>query len=285
MFSLFSALQHSLNERWPVTKRINNQNYRDTKHRLGEFAKAIPDCPCDDLTLDGAMEKVQTFLDKRRADGCSGTTVDNDRKILSAAFTFLIQRKLVTFRTNPAFKKMVHTAPVITKCKPPASDRDLDALLLASRDSVIYPYVLLCLGVGLRPIGAARIDPERDLDLHGRTARITEKNRERIVPLSQWFIKELNDYRERGHKWQRLHKDTVTHKLKTLRQTAMIPPYVTMQSLRRTFLKKLFTNDVSPQLAARLAGNSIKVIQKHYVELETLNATAVVDVLDFSKKG
>jgi hypothetical protein len=58
--------------------------------------------------------------------------------------------------------------------------------------------------------------------------------------------------------------------------------HVTLQGLRRTFLHRLFEKDVSPQLAAKLAGNSVQTIQKHYVNMETMDARHVVNVLDFA---
>ena len=71
------------------------------------------------------------------------------------------------------------------------------------------------------------------------------------------------------------------HSFMRMRRAAGLPDHVTMQACRRTFLKTLFENNVPVQLAANLAGNSLEVIQKHYVELETLNAHSVVECVRF----
>lgn len=282
MSTFFQALQRSLDERWPLDTQKNNQTFRDTKYRLKLFMSVAEDRPTAGLSLEDASEIVQKFLDFRRGRGVSGTTLENDRRALSSAFAYLIKRRTFEFRANPAFKGMIHQPkPVIVRCKRALNEEEVRQLLAVTRDTAIYPHILLCLAAGLRPIGASRIRPEH-IDQVGRTICIVEKNRERIVPASAWLLKELADYQARGNKFRVLGRDAVTHLLADIRVQHVLPDHITMQALRRTFLKKLFVNNVSPQLAARLAGNSIRVIQKHYVEMETLSATGVVDCLDFS---
>lgn len=275
------AINLSLSARWPEAIRVNNQSYRDAKSRLKAFMVVVRDRCCADMFFDEAVQMVQDFLDYRRIQGACGTSIDNDRRVLSAMFTYLIRRNMLPFKANPAFKTAVHQlAPIVVRCKRALSDAEVSALLASTRDDEIYRHVVLCLATGLRPIGASRIRPEH-IDTNARTIIISEKNRERIVPLSSWLIAELAAYKERGNDWYPLHPNTVSKRLRLIRERHGLPAHITMQSLRRTFLKKLFTNNVSPQLAARLAGNSLAVIEKHYVELETLNATSVVDCLNF----
>jgi hypothetical protein len=55
--------------------------------------------------------------------------------------------------------------------------------------------------------------------------------------------------------------------------TSSRPPYFSAQAFHRWR---------KPAACGKLAGNSVQVIQKHYLDLQTLDAKSVMDLLDFS---
>ena len=283
--TLFSALRNYMDTRWPPENRKNNKTCKEAQTRLNAFMAVTRDRDCDNLLLEECIEAVQLFIDFRVFKKLSGCSIDNDRRALSAAFAWLIKKRMVPFRHNPAQKSLLNCPVVVTRCKPALNHDDVQALLTATRETELFPYVLLCLGAGLRLVGAWRVGlAQEQLDLVAKTLLVFEKNRERIIPLSMWFQSEFAAWSQK-YEWQHLHYDTVTHRLAKLRDEKGLPKTITMQALRRTFLKRLFDANVPPQVAAKLAGNSVAVIEKHYVDFQTMSAHGHVDVLDFSKKG
>lgn len=279
---LQDVIQKSIDMRWPECKRVNNKSYIDAKSRLKMFADYIGDALAA-LTFEDASELLQGYLDKRRAAGVSDTTVNNERRVLSATFSWLIRARLVTFRANPAFSTNVFCPAPRVRCKRPLTAVEITQLIAATKESEIYPYIVLCMGAGLRPIGSSRVKRD-DLDLNGRTLVVYEKKRERVVPLSQWVVNELTVWLA-TRKWPSMHFSNISHRLAEIRVLTGLSSHVTMQALRRTFIKKLFDAGVAPQMAASIAGNSLEVIVKHYVQLETMNAKSVVDLLNFGGGG
>jgi len=277
--TLHALIQLYIDTKWPADQRINCKAYVENSHLLKAFMFITDDYNVEELLFDQAVDLVQVFVEYRQLKGLAASSIDNGRRALSAFFTWSGRKRLLPFGGNPAHRKNINMPALVTRCRRPVGQLDLVRLLALARETSIYPHILLCIAVGLRRVGASRVRSEH-IDLEERTLIVFEKRRERIVPLSEWFVRELKAYLER-QPWQYFHPDTIGHRFQELRDAAGLPSHVTLQALRRTFLKKLFDAGVAPQLAASLAGNSIEVIQKHYVELETLNARSVVDVIRF----
>jgi len=281
--TLREALAELLFARWPEGTREGNLTFKSHAHVLKKFAEHIGDVRCNDLTPDLTASYVQRFLDQRRSLGDSARSIINYRKLLSSNFSWLIRRRLLPFRANPASASMVGCERPIVRCGRPLSDTEAQQLLDATRSSEIYLSILLCLAGGLRPRGASRVKREH-LDLDSKSLMVFEKGRERVIPLSDWFVSEVKTWLQ-THEWHIYCADEVWKRLQKLRKAHGLPSHVQLQACRRTFLRKLFEAGVAPQLAANLAGNSLEIIQRHYVSLETLNARSVVNVLDFGASG
>jgi integrase len=235
----------------------------------------------ESVLIDEAIDMVQQFVDWRNVKGVSATTIDNDRRVLSAFFAWACKRRLVAFRGAPCDKRFLTLPTKKTICKRALADAEISTLLDATLEHWIYPYVLLGLGCGLRPAGAARVRWE-DFDFSGQRLHVHEKSRERWVPLSDWVVGELAGWRK-AYMWQRPHPNTIQKTFGKLRRKAKLPPAVSLQALRRTFIKRLWTAGVPPQQAASLAGNSVAIIERHYAQFDVDTARDVVNVLDFSK--
>ena len=278
---LVQAKEHYLNVRWPEPTRPNNRTYKNACTRLNAFAQSVKDARCEELTLESAAALIQRFMDERLKAGLSACSIDNDRRAISAFFAWLIRARMVSFRMNPASTELVRGPRVIKRCKRPLTYDELKLLLEATVNTVIYPFIVLIVGCGLRRVGASRVHREH-IDLPGRTLIVFEKGRERCVPLSAWVVNELSAYFER-HEWVSLHPDTIGRYLANIRKKKNLPAHFKLQPVRRTWIRKLYESGVSPQLTASLAGNSVEVIQEYYVELATMNARPVVDMIDFGK--
>lgn len=277
MKSLNTVLLESVETRWTLSDRINNRYFLDTKSRLLAFC-GWKHMPLDGLTLDGAAQLVQEYLDERRNAGLSPQSLDNDRRNISSAFTWASKRGLLPWRGNPCSLSMLHMPRVIIRCKRPVDADDMETMLVRCRVSPILPQVLLCICAGMRPIGACRVSPD-DVDRDDRSCRCIEKGRERIVPLHDMFFREMDAWTRAGWKWKHWHESTVMKYFRRIKTDAGMPEHVTLQAFRRTFLKACLEGGIEAQMAARIAGNSIGTIQKHYVQLGTLNARNAVNKL------
>jgi site-specific recombinase XerD len=265
---------------YPEHKRTNNKSYRGDLSRLKQAMHIIPDVPLAGLLPEEASDHIQKYIDYRQFKGCDPTTIDGDRRTLSRLFSFLIKYRMVSFRGNPAFKKLLRCPKMTVVCKRPLNAQELDTLIAIARPTDIYPFILLALCCGLREIGASRVRPG-DVDFVGRSVMVTEKSIARAVPCGQWFCAELQGWLSKNE-WKHYHADTISHRLADLRAAHGLPAHFCFQNLRINFIEKLWKAGVAPQMAASLAGNSVEVIQKHYCRLDRLNARGIVDLLDFS---
>lgn len=303
-YTLRAAVEQYLLTRWPQPEqRVNAPSYRDAKNRLRKFAAFDGTLELAAQSFDDAAHLTQRFLDSLRFRRLSATSIDNFRRVISRFWAWLMQQGLVSFRVNPAGRAFVSAPAVPTRVKPYPSDAEVRALLDAARDDPIFPQLAIAAGAGMRRSGIARLRPEH-LDIEARHVKIFEKNRERLVPLSHWLCELLAPWvakysprtrtgptvdrqgkftgkRAAGKAWRPFGPETLGHHVAKLRDKAKLPKYVTLQSLRRGYIRKLYEAGVAPQLAARLCGTSVETISKHYVELDTLNAQSVVDLVKY----
>lgn len=283
--TLSVAIDECITTRFPDPE-AENRSYLDAKNRLDAFATVVgKETSIGALSVDAVTALVQKYIDARRANKTSAQTIHNDRVVISKLFAWLMQRRKVTWARNPAHKSLVDTPKIERRAASPVSDEDARALLESARGSPAYPAVVLCLS-GLRPRGASRL-VWQNIDLETGTVKILEKSRERVIPLSQWAKTELKS-------WKTLHPPKVetegvvsSHSalykwITAAKKAAGFKKGVGLQALRRTFLHRLFSAGVSPQLAAKLAGNSVATIQKHYVDISTMNANDAANVIDFT---
>jgi hypothetical protein len=115
-----------------------------------------------------------------------------------------------------------------------------------------------------------------------------EKGRERFIPLSHWAVNELQEWRIAAGGTDETATVASSHSAvyKWLRGLRTPGSRIQLQAMRRTFLKRLFDNGVSPQLAAKLAGNSVRTIERHYVDIGALIGGAkAVEEISFGKSS
>lgn len=238
------------------------------------------------VTFDNAKFAVLRYLDMRKP-GLSKQSIINEQRHLSRFFSWLAARGHVPWKeVNPASRRtLAKDLPrVAHKPRPPVSPKDLAIMLKAARRKTIWPTVLLCLTAGMRAAGALRCRWS-DLNFETGKLKVTEKGRDRYIPLHPWTLDELRAWKRKkvDGEWI-VGRDSrlMWHHMQQIRRTHKLGPEVTMQGCRRTFIAMCMRAGVSAELVASLCGNSVAVIEKHYFDLRTMDAEHVHGLLDFS---
>lgn len=281
--TLAQAIADCIASRWPdeAAMQAHYSHYSVSKIQLEKFRDfEHPDLNLAALPFEDAIQLVQRFIDSRRA---APQTIVGEQKVISRLFSWLIKKRLVTWPANPAFVRFLELPRAHHAPRPPVSPADLKVLIVEAKKSAIWPAVLLCLAAGLRPVGTLRI-MRKDIDLVGARLTVTEKGRERQVPLNKWVVAELRA-------WLAIHpgamlvdytRNSLYSHVKKIRDDNGLRPEVTLQGCRRTFISLCMDGGVSAEMVASIAGNSVAVIEKHYKDLRTMNATEAVKHLDLS---
>lgn len=284
--TLGSAVTQCLAALWPTTEH-QNEHYRLFKITVKAFAEsADPDLNLLTLPFPDAIQKVRSFLEKLKAKGLKAQTILNRQRHISRLFSWCLSKALVPhWYANPAAKKFLELDAVYRRVKPPIDPHDMEKLMRAARKSRVWPAVLLGLSNGLRTAGVRRIKPEH-INFKTCELQIHEKRRDRIVPLDKAVCREL-------HAWIRSHNDQeyllelssrrVFAAVQEIRRRQKLRPEATLQGCRRTFIDICFEKGVSAELCARMCGNSVAVIERHYKDLQTMKATHVIKIINLGK--
>ncbi len=263
--------------RWP-TPEVRDSTFKDHAHRLATFLTSLKDEHFTACDTREATALIQSHLDRRGGLGMAPQSLVNDQRVVSRFCSWLMHRRLTIWHVNPATKSLLDMPRVERRIKPHLSDAELRKFLKAAQPE-LKPIIVLCAGAGLRARGALRLKWS-NIDTKRRLLRVFEKSRERVVPLSPWVCAQLKPGEPDTPIWPFGHKVVFHHAARAAKRAGV--PAATLQACRRTFLWKLFKANVSPQLAAKLAGNSIQVIAAHYVNLAALDASKAVLHVDFS---
>jgi len=293
--TLSEAIERYKKEKWPAQE---GESFSDAHHRLKWFHKVVGEHVITHMSFDAATHLVQTFINKRQAgehrpDGkkCGGRTIKGDQLVISAFYAWLIKvkdergRRLVSWRTNPANDGLLMRPAVVTRVLPDVNTKNRKRFLTAARKHEVWPVVVLCLGAGFRPKGAAGLLWSA-LDLERGSVTVREKNVERAIPLAEWPWHELKAWRKKHPSAERLwpyHKDTAFDAVRELRRLNNIPEHVTLQALRRTADNALYDAGLMPQDAAGIMGHTPQTAERHYVHWKRRTDRSQVQALNFEK--
>jgi len=278
-----TAIADSLAERFPTDESRKEQHHVTTKAQLSHFAEKHKGLDLGSLSFESAVQVVQKYLDGCKASDAPQTVIHRQRK-LSRLFSWLIQRRRVSWQANPASKDFLELPTVFRQPRPPVSQDELKILLTKGRATTIWPAVLLCITTGMRPAGTLRLRWS-DFNASAKTLRVFEKRRERFVPLNDWTVDELTVWKAQkgGGETDRIldmKRQNLHQQIQNLRRANNLRDNVTLQGCRRTFISLCMDAGISAELVASIAGNSVAVIEKHYKDLRTMNARNVVNLLD-----
>jgi len=281
--TLQSLIDATLQARWPALPPAGKKprGYLDAKERLNAFAAwAGTGFKLTALSCEDAAARINGYLDARRKAGMGDQTRKNDRAVLHRFCSWLMERRYAQWPANPCARQFV-PAPRVKRSPKPAAVKDaVQALMVAARGHRLYPALVL-MQSGFRPAGIPRVRWD-DLEFGAvPRVRVTEKSQTRHIPLSPWAARELKAWRaahpETAKVWPlaetMLHRD-----LQRLRERERIPA-VTHGALRRLTYTRLYQAGVSPQLAAKIMGNSVAVAIRHYVDVDALDASRAVESL------
>jgi integrase len=249
-----------------VTRKAICQRQHDAiRIELALFKEEFPDCTLGELTT----EKLLKYL---RRDSATAKTQNNRRATLSTFFKYTCAQDWLL--DNPA-KTIVRQRTGHNRGSAPALTAEQAARLMAHVESVhdgaFVPYFALCLFAGIRPDGEISKLPAADVRLE--TAAITiepwvsKVNMRRLVTiqpnLAAWLrAYPLNEYPIIPPKDKMRN---VTGKITRIRRQFKLGHDV----LRHTFISMHVAKFRSMGDAALQAGNSEKIIRRHYLNVTT----------------
>lgn len=282
---LADAIADYLETKWPD----GGETRKSSEGRLERFKAFAGELDLSATSGDILTQRVQAFLDEGQAKHKRAPqTLRNDQLVLSAFCSWLLRSRTgrIPWRYNPASRKLLTLPAVQAPSHAEIPATALDDLLRAGRTFEVWPVIVLCLGAGLRPRGAAKRRWD-EIDLEARTITVTEKKRTRIVPLGEWACLELTAWRE-AHKADEavypFHHDTAFDQIRQIRKAAGLPDSVTLQALRRAAANRLI-DSVEPRIYSLVMGHSLEVAQKHYLLRTSAKAHAAVnEALDFRER-
>lgn len=256
------------------------RTYGDKKFRLNAFAMYMGNREFANLPDERAKQEVVKYLDYRSKEGDKPRSLINHQLVLSRFSNWLMQRGYATWVRNPANRKMMDLPKPVKNIKAPLTDEQAERLL-QTEDKVIRMVFALILGCGFRPAGIMRLKWEH-FDSKLRTIVVTEKNRVRILPLSDWVYSAMKACEcEKGPVWP-YNQDSLCKNVK--RRAADVGlPEVRLYDCRRTFIFKGFEAGLSSDVVAGIAGNSPKVIERHYLDASRLANSAAVNAISYGK--
>lgn len=275
------VVENYLLVRWPNVKP-GNSSYLGAKGRLNRFAAWCIENGLDDwhvLPLVEATAGIQKFIDHRRKS-VGAETLKSDRVVISALCSYLIKRNLTTWPANPAAANRIESPRVVRTIKAPLAKEAIEDFLTAIYKHPLHPVCVLILS-GMRP-KAALVDLHwKDIDLENGRVITTEKGRPRQLPLTEWAVTELKRFvaDPKTRVWTNSKRKGFSH-CEAL-AIANSTPEISLQALRRAFIFRLWQMGVSPQLASRLAGNTVETAMRHYADSSLLDAGPALAKLDW----
>jgi len=319
-----------LADRWPGAP-AGNLSLRDARVRLRNFAGIVGAAgapPADRVpaavppllaTRAEMSARIQAHLDARRSAGKGPRTLINDRLVLSRWCRWLLQSRGARWESNPAAACYLNLPRAPVRAGEALTDADVAALLAAARGHPLWPVIVLCLGVGLRPREAVRVN-RADVTGDPPRLRVTGKGRERVIVVPPWAARELRAVlakpkraapagcaatrnvatrytacsdpqtantgaRDALASATRLYPwgpDRAFASFRALRRVARLPLNVSLQALRRTAARRA-APALSPAQYAQHFGHSLAVASRHYLGWGLLGNPAALAVLDYSR--
>lgn len=159
-----------------------------------------------------------------------------------------------------------------------------EQLLLHTRSNEDHTIFKLALQTGIRREDIVNIEIG-NVDLENRKLMFWEakKRRHWTVPLTKDMVYDLTRYINSLKKGQRklftFTGRTAYNKLQKTLFIAGISKRISFHDLRRTFVKTAKKRGLSPKAVAQITGDTLKVIQEHYENLDMEELKEEVDKL------
>ena len=292
---LDAAITQYLDLRWPKDKtpdvRKGNRSYQDAKSRLDAFkAFAGEDVQLSALDMDAAKGLFRNFLKQRKRDGMSARTVINDKLILSRFCSELLDTSPAPVRWPGNPLRNIKTEKPDSADPVPLTEDEIQAVLAKGKASTCWPLIVLCLGMGLRPREATRVQ-WKHVSFKDNTVTVFGKKRGRTPKMSPWTAAQLQAIKTASP--DASQKDflfphnsfTAFDWFAEVRKAAFEDggEHITLQALRRTAARKAAPKMTTQQYAAYF-GHGLAVAQKHYLGygLDGIGGTVDTSALDYT---
>ena len=232
------------------------------RFRLGAFVEFIP---VGKLVSDIMPEQINDFLHRASGKTRGKRTIKNDRLVLSNFFTWATGRKHCVKNPMDAVAKNRAGSKRPEVFDLPAVRSLLDAALKHENGKCV-PYFVLGLFCGLRPTETERLNwdkidlAEKLITIDADTAKVTEAEHcnERYVAISDNAVAWL-----RPHAIARLPLGIDRRDFEAVKTLAGINTWP-QDALRHTAISNYQAEHKHEGLTAEWAGNSVKVVRKHY---------------------
>ncbi len=242
--------------------KLRPDTLNNLRFRLGAFVDFIP---ADKLVSDIMPEQINDFLHRTNGKTRGKRTIKNDRLALSNFFTWATGRKHCVKNPMDAVAKVRAGSKRPEVFDLPAVRSLLDAAL-SHEEGKCVPYFVLGLFCGLRPTETERLTwdkidlAEKIITIDAETAKVTEAEHcnERYVSISEnaaaWLL---------PHSIERLPLGIDRKDFEAVKTLAGIKTWP-QDVLRHTAISNYQAEHKHEGLTAEWAGNSVKVVRKHY---------------------
>lgn len=293
-----AAVKQYLAERWPdqhtdaergayITGKVENLTCRDHRQRLLQFVELCGEHDVGATDFDMASLLVQRYINAIKAKGNSPTTQDNGRRIVSRFFTWVIKQRnnegkhIVDWRANPAAKLLLEIEEVEDKLLPPIPPEEEQEMIDTVRNSgsELWPVMLLCIGMGLRPSEATRMTWDCINLFTKKMVVRSKKTGDREINISTWTMTELMKLKKPDHGkfWP-----YVRHYMFRIMDRLRGQKTWSLQACRRTACRKAAPTMDIKQYAHHF-GHSIETAQKHYIGYGLMGTTASLDCITYDR--
>lgn len=253
--------------------KLRPETLNNLRFRLGAFLDFVPP---DRLVSEIMPEQINDFLYRTNGKPRGKRTIKNDRLAVSNFFTWATGRKYCVKNPMDAVAKVRAGSKRPEIFDLPAVRKLLDAALKYENGKCV-PYFALGLFCGLRPTETERLTwskidlTEKIITIDADTAKVTEAEHcnERYVAISDNAAAWLLPYSIEKLPLGIERKDFEA--VKTLAGIETWPQDV----LRHTAISNYQAKHQHEGLTAEWAGNSVKVVRKHYRRpIKTADTTA-----------
>jgi integrase len=242
--------------------KLRPETLNNLRFRLGAFVEFIP---ADKLVSEIMPEQINDFLHRTNGKSRGKRTIKNDRLALSNFFTWATLRKHCAKNPMDAVAK-VRAGSSRPEILDLAAVRNLLDAASKHENGKCIPYFVLGLFCGLRPTETERLAwdkidlKDKLITIDAETAKVTEAEHcnERYVAISEnaaaWLL---------PHSIARLPLGIDRKDFEAVKALAGIKKWP-QDVLRHTAISNYQAQHKHEGLTAEWAGNSVKVVRKHY---------------------
>ncbi len=173
------------------SRELSPRTLKEYRNDLNLFAKSVGDIPVESV-------KTAHLMVFRSSLNCSPSLINRRMSALNSFFNFLVDMELI--EKNP-FKPSLRIKKVKQRVPEALTEKEVERVLYAAREQSYRDYLMIktILQCGLRISELLSLTKENIVNYRGRKVlRVIGKGgKERFIPLTEEFAKELLSYAEK----------------------------------------------------------------------------------------